>query len=302
MACCIAAGQDWHGHRVEQGAVFYIAGEGHNGLGRRFSAWQKHYNVDLSGTPLFVSHKPAQFYDAASALDVSEAVETLSSESSLKPRFIIIDTLARNFGGGDENSTKDMNQFVQHVDALKDNWQASVLIVHHTGHGDKSRARGSMALKGALDHEYGVTKAADNTIELSNTKMKDAEAPKSLGFEILPVELDFPDEDGNAMIGAVVCPCTLAKRKGGLSLQQRKAYLHICDCITDKGQERYVRRGMRNVVCITKDECRTVLKSNNITNTDKMDSLAKAITRAMDGLQSKGFIVTYENYVWLADK
>src|SRR5687768_16766709 len=39
LSCCIATGTPWHGNRTTSGAVFYIAGEGQNGLARRFAAW-----------------------------------------------------------------------------------------------------------------------------------------------------------------------------------------------------------------------------------------------------------------------
>jgi RecA-family ATPase len=69
---------------------------------------------------------------------------------------IIIDTLARNMGG-DENSTQDMNAFIQHLDTyLRQPWKCCVLVVHHRRGMDKDRSRGSTALKGALDAEYKV--------------------------------------------------------------------------------------------------------------------------------------------------
>jgi hypothetical protein len=67
--------------------------------------------------------------------------------------------------------------------------ECTVLIVHHSGHGDKARARGAMALKGALDLEYRVEKT-DAVIKLINTKMKDAEAPPDQFFELAGVDLD----------------------------------------------------------------------------------------------------------------
>jgi len=64
IACCVATGSAWHGHQVKQGAVFYIAGEGHNGLARRFKAWELGNGISLSGAPIFKSHRAAQLYDA----------------------------------------------------------------------------------------------------------------------------------------------------------------------------------------------------------------------------------------------
>lgn len=154
IALSLATGTPFHGLAVKQGAVFYIAGEGHNGLARRFAAWAHDRDVSIANAPLFVSTRPAQFLDAASANAVAEAVEGLAALHGA-PALIIIDTLARNYGPGDENSTSDMSAFVAAVDDLKARFPGcTVLIVHHSGHAEKGRARGAMALKGALDFEY----------------------------------------------------------------------------------------------------------------------------------------------------
>lgn len=188
LALCVATGKPFHGHAVKRGAVFYIAGEGFNGLARRFAAWGKARGADIKCAPLFVSTRPAQFLNADSAKAVAEAVHRLAAQHGA-PRLIVIDTLARNFGPGDENSTSEMGQFIAAIDDLKAQFPGSaVLIVHHTGHGDKQRARGAMALKGALDCEYRVAKDGA-TVKLMNTKMKDAEPPATLAFTLNSVDL-----------------------------------------------------------------------------------------------------------------
>jgi RecA-family ATPase len=49
----IATGQpEWKGHKVKQGGVVYLAGEGHNGLKGRMAAWLQHYQVDPVGVPM----------------------------------------------------------------------------------------------------------------------------------------------------------------------------------------------------------------------------------------------------------
>ncbi len=188
LGLSVATGTPFHGRAVRQGAVFLIAGEGHNGLTRRFAAWAKHKGVSIKSAPLFMSNRPAQFLDAGSAAGVVEAVSELAAQNG-NPALIVIDTLARNYGPGDENSTSDMGAFIAAVDDLKAGFPGcAVLIVHHSGHGDKQRARGAMALKGALDCEYRVEKT-DSTIKLTNTKMKDAEPPRPLAFELKGVDL-----------------------------------------------------------------------------------------------------------------
>jgi RecA-family ATPase len=104
---------------------------------------------------------PAALLDPESADQVIKAIDEIVSDIGVPVILIVIDTVARNFGTGDENSTKDMGMFIQGIDALRVRHQAAILLVHHTGHGDKSRGRGSMALKGALDAEYKLARGDD---------------------------------------------------------------------------------------------------------------------------------------------
>jgi len=110
------------------------------------------------------------------------------------PALIIIDTLARNFGAGDENNTKEMSELIVAIDDLKARFPGcSVMIVHHSGHADKQRACGAMALKGALDCEFRIEKEG-REMRLINTKMKDAEAPEDAHFTLETVWLGEGDE------------------------------------------------------------------------------------------------------------
>lgn len=189
LALCVATGTPFHGRDVKQGAVFLIAGEGHNGLARRFHAWAKEHHQTLQGVPLFKSERAAQFLDGQSAKSVSDAVNGLA-EAHGQPRLIIVDTVARNFGAGDENSTMDMSNFIAAMDDLKNLYPGAVLLlVHHSGHAEKNRARGAMALKGALDFEFRVEKDGSR-MQVVNTKMKDAEPPPDLFFTLETIQLN----------------------------------------------------------------------------------------------------------------
>lgn len=221
MALCVATGADFHERSVKRGAVFYIAGEGFNGLTRRFRAWAQYRNVEIDEAALFVSKKAAQFLDAASAAAVTRAVQTLAAEHGI-PAMIFIDTIARNFGAGDENSTSEMNAFIAAMDALKGEFpDCAVLLVHHTGHSEKQRARGSIALKGALDAEYRLDKVED-TITLSNTKMKDAEPPAAIAFNLKSIDL------GDGSSSAVLVETEVRHNTKVLSADQKLAMNTFC--------------------------------------------------------------------------
>jgi phage/plasmid primase-like uncharacterized protein len=223
IACCIATGNAWHGHQVKQGAVFYIAGEGHNGLARRFKAWELGNGISLKGAPLYKSHRAAQLYDSTEAAIVAESVKQLSAEAGCIPSMIIIDTVARNMGG-DENSTQDMNAFIQHLDAyLRQPWNCCVMVVHHSGAMDKDRSRGSTALRGALDAEYKVAlDSGSKTIAFESKKMKDAEMPAPKNFQITQVDLPILNKHNLPVKGAYL---TAVDISGLVSQVQKKTYL-----------------------------------------------------------------------------
>ncbi|MCB2216240.1 MAG: AAA family ATPase [Desulfobulbaceae bacterium] len=172
FACSITTHYPWHRHFTKKGPVFIIIGEGQGGYGRRLAAWQKGNMRSLEGAPIFVSTVPAQILDESSAREVSAALKVMREQHG-EPVLLIIDTLARNFGPGDENSTGDMTKFINHLDRYIGN-SFTRLLIHHSGLGDKTRGRGSSVLKGAVDVEMKTTRRDDGTVELSCTKMKDA--------------------------------------------------------------------------------------------------------------------------------
>ncbi|USE34108.1 AAA family ATPase [Endozoicomonas sp. SCSIO W0465] len=149
LACCVATGNEWHGKPVKrQGPVFYIAGEGFNGLSRRLMAWQVAHGYNLRNAPIYVSQCSAALTDLANARLVSNSIAEIVEETGgVIPSMIVIDTLARNFGPADENATREMNTFINNIDQLlRSKYECCVLIVHHTGVGAKDRARGNSAL------------------------------------------------------------------------------------------------------------------------------------------------------------
>lgn len=205
LACCIATGKPWHGHAVDQGLVVYIAGEGHNGLARRFKAWELAHGVSLKNAPLYKSHRSAQLYDMQSALEVAEAVNAIADAEGKPVKMVVIDTVARNMGG-DENSTQDMNQFIEHIDALlRHPHKAAILLVHHSGKASPGQARGSTALRGALDAEYQIEMdGTSKLIKMENRKMKDGEVPSPKSFNIRQVGLGVYASDGSEITGAAL--------------------------------------------------------------------------------------------------
>ena len=148
---------------------------------------------------------------------MAESIKELSAQAGTVPSMIIIDTLARNHGG-DENSTQDMNAFIQHLDVyLRQPWKCCVLVVHHSGVADKDRSRGSTALKGALDAEYRCQlDSGTKTIAFESKKMKDAEMPAPKNFQITQVDLPIQDKHGLPVKGAYLTAVDITGLMGNI--------------------------------------------------------------------------------------
>lgn len=201
-ACCIAAGKVWNGQPVKQGTVVYIAGEGHYGLKRRFAAWQS-VNGAIPPDTLHVN-ETTLVLTPEGAKAVAKAIGVIPGV----PVFVVVDTLATLLAG-DENSGSDMSTFLSYLKKLIEGTGATLVVVHHTGHGDKTRGRGHSSLKCALDVEYRLERT-DGIGTLTCTKPKDFDPPRPLGYELQVVELpdtyrdpDEPDEPVTSCVFAV---------------------------------------------------------------------------------------------------
>ena len=181
MGMHVAAGIDWGNHKVTQGAVFVIAGEGHGGIARRVKAWHKQH-PGHEGAPFFVSKRGALLDTGNEAEDVADVIAAMIAEHGVVPAVVILDTLARNMAG-EENSNTDMSRLVKAVDvSFKDRFGFAVLIVHHsTKDGGELLARGILAQRGARRSDRGAQAqaGANDSSRSSPTFSRTARHPES---------------------------------------------------------------------------------------------------------------------------
>jgi hypothetical protein len=199
MAFCVAAGLEWMDHKVIQSPVIILAGEGHNGIADRFAALQVKYGISCPEC-LYVSKIPAQLTDGVNARWVSEAVNQLCPDAGL----IIVDTLNRNFGGLDENSTKDMTLFINNMDNIFRVTNKTSMVIHHTGHAEPNRARGNSSLPGACEGEF-IVKGQDGGLILICEKQKNAVKAAPLQFTFKRIELPgLIDDEGEPVASLIL--------------------------------------------------------------------------------------------------
>ncbi|MGR3513495.1 MAG: AAA family ATPase [Paracoccaceae bacterium] len=288
LAAHVASGCEWRGNRVRSGAVIYVAAEGGSAIYNRFAA------IRQSKEEL---HAHAGLYLLTTQLDLFGPVDAKALCSSMPvatAELIVIDTMARSMGAGDENSAKDINQFIRNCDFIREYTGAHVLIVHHSGKKTESGARGSSALRAAVDTEIVISDR-----QIACAKQRDMEIPLRLFFDLQSVELGV-DQDGKPVTSAVVVPMDAPTMKPKpLSGRVQVAVRALDVALRLRGAE---RRGEnlppdRKVVKISewRDQCQV----NGLTNPQATaDAQRKAFTRAMNQLVDSGRIRVWEEFVW----
>lgn len=165
-----------------------------------------------------ISTKGADLTDLESVQAIARSLEKISEKNGEEPKLIVIDTVARHFGESDENSTRDMNKFIGLLDELRRIWSCAILLVHHSGKDAARGARGSTALRGAVDVEYALG-STEGVMTLSCTKSKDSAIPDAITMELREVTLEnVVKPDGSPVTTCVLQGAEEAPRtKGGLS-------------------------------------------------------------------------------------
>lgn len=232
MLCHVGASVTWHGKRVQRGICIYVVAESSRvHIENRIAALRQE-RPDLADADVLVIPLALDLLHEANG-DVDRVIATaqeLATEGEVV--LIAIDTLAVTFGGGDENSSQDMGQYVTNIKRIISDTGAGVLVVHHCGKDDMRGMRGSSALLGALDGELSVEgKPGDGERMLKAGKIRDGAAGADLfGFKLRRVVIG-EDQDGDQLDTCVVDALdeaetrTLARRSksNGMGKNQRAA-------------------------------------------------------------------------------
>lgn len=203
MGMHIAAGRPYLGRNTEQGAVFFLIGEGKNGIKRRIKAWFKYMDIKPDKDfPFYYSTVPANLNDPTK---MQQLLDIMDHIASVKPAMIVIDTLHKSMPGLNENSAEDMGIAINEVEKLKQRHGTACWIVHHSGKDSSRGARGSSSIPGAMDNSYELIRQSNDSydVELRCEKIKDGRKPEDITLEALEVRLG-EDEDGDPITSLVM--------------------------------------------------------------------------------------------------
>jgi len=199
MLCHIARGIQYQGHYTESRPVVYIAAEAALGVRKRLAVWREYFGHDASDN-FYLTEIAVPLTDKAAIKQLIKEIGDLGLDRPI----ICFDTLAAVSGGLNENDTRDMNNATGLFRALINELNSSIIVVHHSGRGDDTRARGSSVLDGAMDVIVKIEKDEANLVEAKITKIKDGEGLELQAKTFHKVSIGTSNVTGNEVYSAVL--------------------------------------------------------------------------------------------------
>ena len=312
MAEAIATGRSWMGREVSKpGAVLYLAGEGFGGVGARIKAIKIHHQTE-NGAPIYVVRHQLNLRSSAEDFNaLMMAVVTLVEETGVEFRLAIVDTLARAFGGGNENDSGEMMGFVVSMGKIQEFLNCALMVLHHSGKNAALGMRGSSSLLGAVDSELELLRFEDQMKGiLTITKQKDGEQGTRFGFEMVEVEirpagLGLSDPIVSLAVQASDSavneqPKKAGKSNAGSGKNQRLAMQCLERMVKEHGVPKYIDGLQRHAIRL--ELWRQELWSKMGCTDEEKSSFKMAWKRAKDDLQKSGEGDIRDDYVWLQHK
>jgi|SRR5712664_170674 len=304
IGCHIAAGIDWHGRKVKQGLVVFYAAERKRLTERRIAAWSKKHGV--SGIPfVVVGGKLDLTTGIVDAKALAATIKGLEQKSGYECVLIILDTVTRTFGPGDQHQSRDMQRYVQSVDELNRATNAHIAAIHHSPWAD-DRGKGAIDLDGAIDVSFVVDvkgTGPSKVFTLACTGANDGEEGVVTSFQLESVALGT-DAEGKITTAPVVVQVDAVKHDGSnLKGNSVKALDSLERTIEEQGEcPPAGSPGFPDgVVATTRDAWRNRFYADAIAKEPKAteDTLSKRFRRAVVELTDSSKVGSSGQWFWL---
>jgi hypothetical protein len=234
----VAIGEDWAGRRVSQATVVYIAAEGAAGVKKRKEGIEKTRPELPQRLPFYlVTGAPNLGTSPEDQIALCASIEAVG----VSPGLVIVDTLSKCLGSGDENGG-GMIQLLANADAITRRFSCFVLILHHIGLRDSDRERGHSSALGGTDLRILCQrKGREMSATLTWKKLKDEDCEISLKV-LLSRVVTGHDEDGDELSTLVVDriveaeASTPAARASRISPGQRLLMSVLAEAVDEVGE------------------------------------------------------------------
>lgn len=226
MSVCIATGTPFFGRETEQGLVVYLCGEGFGGIRHRLQALRHGMGLDFSDAPFVVLPRPLALPTEEGVQTVRQYIAAAEQKFGRKLALLVIDTYGR-YAAGEENVAEDLYKFFRAASLCRNG--GALLVVHHTGHSDATRGRGTSAWEQAVDTEFVASIKADTeTRVFENTKQKDGEPAAPMFFRLARQRTDST-RVGEPVWSVVLEPAIVEATAPRLGANEQMIFDHVTE-------------------------------------------------------------------------
>jgi hypothetical protein len=293
MGMHLAAGREWHGRAVKQGAVLYVALERKKLVERRAIAFRERHAI--ADIPFAVVGGVFDLRTPQAVATLIETAREIEAETGETIALIVIDTISRAMCGGDENSPKDMGAIVAATSRLQSETKAHVLWVHHMPQDGAERLRGHGALLGAMDTTVHVEKLADDLRLASVVKANDSEEGERVAFSLESITIG-PETTAPVVVPEDAAKARPAKSGRALSPRDKLALNALAEATLAHGQPgpADLPAGIKTV---TIEQWRTKMFEVSVITREHSNPTV-AFGRICERLTSKSLVGIRGNLIW----
>ena len=307
IAMHVALGWAWHGRKTRQGSVLFVAAEGGRGLARRIDAMKRHYGVEEAPFGLLQAVIDLQNPDA----DIGALIEAIEAQMPAiggLPALVVIDTVSKTFGSGNENGD-DMAKYVANCAKIASTFGCLVIPVHHRPKDTESKEpRGHGSLKGGVDVVLLVEDGRKGR-RIEVTKQKDGETGLTIAFALKEMPLGFSSA-GDAVTSCIVLPQDAHEDFGSAPRSMPPSNKFVLAVLREITEElgsspsvallKYCNDGTGIPPRVVEQSLlRDHAIERLVTDRDmKRDTAKKNVNRALDRLKAAGDLRFYAGFVW----
>ncbi|MBX6375021.1 MAG: AAA family ATPase [Acetobacteraceae bacterium] len=236
----------------------------------------------------------------------------ITAAREMRADLVVLDTVVRTFGDGDENAARDMGGFVAALDRLRTEtadpaaeWPGAHVAVIHHGRRDGANARGSIALEGAADLIVKVARGGDGEPSSATVEAaKDDVDHAALSFRLRVVELDAEGSDGEPRRTCVAEEAEGAdarRAKASPSPTARQAVRCLADVVAREGEPLPQGAGFpphANLRAVRVERWHAECEARSVSLADKPHHRRRSIARAMEQAQRAGAVASRDELAW----
>lgn len=192
---------DWAAQIARLGEPALVLSAEGRGLWKRLRAWclqaapNTPWQDTLADMPLHAVEVPLNLSASETLLALQHSIDS----AGFIPSLVVIDTLSRYSDGNAEATNEDASSYLNQLDqAIRVKYESSFLLVHHTGHMEKKRARGAYSLTANTDANFLLERPDPKKflVTVTSGRMKDCEPPLPFEIEGVIKVLDEMDSKG----------------------------------------------------------------------------------------------------------